>query len=127
MAEARPASALPQGVLEKADLQLGIQAFLQWDPELKAKTEFELENARECFLFCSSFFADNKIRSTSLTKAILFLTTLQTALNYPEAELKDVPWKANSYKSNELIQSLQEQVKACPALQSKAALGNENR
>ena len=55
MAEARPASALPQGVLEKADLQLGIQAFLQWDPELKAKKEFELENARECFFFLQLF------------------------------------------------------------------------
>lgn len=122
MAEARPAGALPQGVLAKADLQLGILAFLQWDPELKAKCAFELENARECLLFSRPFFEEDKVRSVSLTQAVLFLTTLQNALNHPETELEDVPWKADSYNNKALIQSLQEKVKQCPALMSHASL-----
>ena len=122
MATPRPASALPQGILKKADLQLGIQAMLQWDPELKGKVAFELENARECLLFCRPFFAENKVKSVSLTQAILFLTILQNVLNYPEVELDDVEWKADFYNSKELIQSLQEKVKECPFLFSKAML-----
>lgn len=123
MAAPRPASASPQGVLAKAELELGIQAFLQkCDPGLKEKADFELENARECLLFSRPFFAEDKLKSVSLTKAILFLTTLQNALKYPETELQDVPWKADSYNGNALVESFQEKVVACTALKSKAAL-----
>ena len=122
MATPCPASALPQGILTKADMQLGIQAMLQWDPELKEKAAFELENTRECLLFSRAFFAEDKARSVSLTKGILFFTILQNALNYPEVELEDVGWKADSYNNKGLIQSLQEKVKECPALYSKAML-----
>ena len=68
------------------------------------------------------FLAENKVKSVSLTQAILFLTILQNVLNYPEVELDDVEWKADFYNSKELIQSLQEKVKECPFLFSKAML-----
>ena len=122
MAAARPANAKPQGVLAKADLQLGSRAFLQWDPNLRAKSEHELENARECLLFCRQFFVEDRTRSVALAQAILFLTILQNSLNYPEDELVDVPWTADYYDKNAEIQALQEKVKECVALKSKAGL-----
>ena len=122
MAAARSANAKPQGVLAKADLQLGIRAFLQWDPKMRAKSEHELENARECLLFCRQFFVEDRTRSVALAQAILFLTILQNSLNYPEDELVDVPWTADYYDKNAEIQALQEKVKECVALKSKAGL-----
>ena len=76
MAASRPAIAKPQGVLAKADLQLGIQGFLQWDPDLRSKSQHEIENVRESLLFCRIFFAEDRQRSTALAIAILFLTVL---------------------------------------------------
>ena len=120
MAAAPPVA--PQGVLSKADLQLGIQGFQRWDPDLKAKSQHELENARESLLFCRQFFKEDRNRSVALAQVILFLTMLQGSLDNPEMELEDVPWKADFYDKFAFVKSMQEKVIERTALKSKAAL-----
>ena len=84
------------------DLQLGIQGFQRWDPDLKAKSQHELENARESLLFCRQFFKEDRNRSVALAQVILFLTMPQGSLDNPEMELEDVHGKPTSTTSSPL-------------------------
>eukprot|EP00435_Cladocopium_sp_Y103_P063112 s225_g24.t1 len=117
------------GVLAKADLLLGIQAFLQWDPDLKSKSDFELENVRQSLIFFQPFYADDRNRSVALAQGILFLTILQNAMGNPGAEIVDVPWTANSYNKSASVQSMQEKMTFCiflPGFAIKEWLGSKD-
>ncbi|CAL1162770.1 unnamed protein product [Cladocopium goreaui] len=116
---------LPQGVLNRADLQLGVQAFLLWDPALKEKSAFELENAREALIFCQPFFKEDRTRSCALACAIMFFTILQMTLDRPGTEPTDCTWTAHLYTRSGQIQPMQEKIEKCPALTSRGLLAGK--
>lgn len=116
---------LPQGVLNRADLQLGVQAFLRWDPALKEKSAFEMENAREALIFCQPFFKEDRTRSCALACAIMFLTILQMTLDRPGTEPTDCTWTAHLYTRSGQIQPMQEKIEKCPALTSRELLAGK--